>query len=193
MADEDDGARPELERLGALLRERHGGGSGAVLAEALLAADAFPDGMPGRRLLARAKAAIGAEPMSLATLVVRAIGEVIEVLTGEAGKLVQALPVRGSGPGGVLVRQRLGEREIATHIDVRADDRFVVMLDLGGDASERQTRVSLFKDEREVASEVLRQGRVLLPELSSGRWYVEVRETDGWVGGLDLVLTTRAA
>lgn len=193
MADEDERSSAELERLASLVRERHSGGDGAVLADALIAVEPFPTGAPGRKLLARAKAAIGAEPMAISTLIVRAIGEVIELLTEGGRQVVATVPVRGQSAGGVLVRQRLGDREFATHVDAREGDRFVVMLDFGVDATARGTRVSLFKDEREVTSEALRQGRVLLPELSAGRWYLEVRDPDGWVGGLDLVLATRAA
>lgn len=195
---DDDGAGPELERLGRLLRERAGSGAAAMLAEALMAAETFPEGARGRRLVARAKAAIGAESTSLVTLVVRAIGEVIEILTGDHGgglepRVGAPVALRGDARGGVLVRQRIGDREIAAHVDAREGDRFVVMLDFGLDAAARGTRVALFKDEREVSSEALRQGRVLLPELGAGRWRVQVVDAEGWVGALDLVFVGRAA
>jgi len=185
----------ELERLVRLIREWAGPTAAASLAEALAADEPFPEGMRGRRLLARAKAAIGAEPPSLATLVVRAIGEVIEVLAGDTGvgQVIAPVAVRGDLNRGVLFMQQLGERSIAAHIDAREGDRFVMMLDFGVDAAARGTRVTLFKDEREVASDALRQGRVLLPELTAGRWHVEVRDSDGWVGALDLQLMSRAA
>jgi hypothetical protein len=67
------------------------------------------------------------------------------------------------------------------------------MLDLGLDAATRETRVALFRGSREVLSEGLRRGRVLLPELAPGRWRIEVRDRGGWVGALDLVLSNRAA
>ena len=103
----------------------------------------------------------------------------IQALAGDDRQLVATAPVRGQSTGSVLVRQQLGDREFATHVDAREADRFLVMLDFGVDATARGTRVSLFKDEREVSSEYLRQGRVLLPELSAGRWYLEVRDPDG--------------
>ncbi len=187
------------ERLARLLKEAGGRDATALLAEALEAEASWPGGGQGARLMARAKAAIGCGPPSLARLVVRAIGEVIEVLAGDArpGEVLPPLPVRGEARGGVLIRQRLGHRDLVTHIDVRERERFAVILDLGGDAAARRTRVALFRagpgDEREVMSEVLRQGRVLLPELAAGHWRIEVRDREGWVGALDLSLDNRAA
>src|SRR5690349_15147761 len=110
------------ERLGHLVRESAGDGAAATLARALAAEAALPEGARGARLVARAKAAIGAQAPTFATLLIRAIGEVIEVLAGDArlGE-VAPVPVRGDAKGGVLVRSRLGEREIATHVDARGD------------------------------------------------------------------------
>lgn len=166
-----------------------------LVTDALVADEPFPRGARGSRLMARAKAAIGVRAPALATLVVRALGDVVEVLAGDRrlGEVVTPVPVRGEGRGGVLVRHRLGRCDLATHVDVRRGDRFVVMLDLGAEAARRQTRIALFKGPREVLSEGLRQGRVLLPELAPGVWHVEVRDREGWVGGLDLVLSNRAA
>jgi len=94
------------------------------------------------------------------------------------------------------VRHRLGDREVATHVDARGPARFAVLLDFGSDAATRGTRVSLrsmARGGREILSETLRQGRFLLPELGVGDWRVEIRDAAGWVGELDLVLGERAA
>lgn len=177
-----------------LAREAGGDGMAAAFARGLATSPLMPGGARSSRLLARAKAAIGAAPPSVASLVVRAIGGIIEVLAGEhrLGEVVAPLPVRGETRGGVLVRQPLGNREIVAHVDVR-DGRFMVMLDLGRDAPARGTRVTLRRGDREVASEILRQGRVLLPEMGEGAWRIEVRDSGGWLGELDLLLTRHAA
>lgn len=183
----------ESEQLARRLRDVAGDGVEAALARALAATPEMPGGAHGARLVARAKAAIGAAPPSVVTLIIRAIGESIEVLAGEVrwGE-VAPTPVRGETRGGVLVRHPLGRLELSAHVDVRGD-KFLVMLDLGREAPGRGTRITLRRGDREVASEMLRQGRVLLPEMGEGQWRVEVRDSGGWLGELDLVLTRRAA
>ncbi|MBL8783376.1 MAG: hypothetical protein JNJ59_00635 [Deltaproteobacteria bacterium] len=192
MSNREDELEVRLSRLGGST------GVEAALVAALEADAPFPEGARGARLLARAKAAIGAAPPSLATLIVRVIDGVLELVGGDGrlGEVVSPVAVRGGASGGVLVRHRLGDREVATHVDARSEGRFAVLLDFGSDAAARNTRVSLFsvdKGGREVASEVLRQGRVLLPELGVGAWRVEIEDSGGWVGELDLVLGERAA
>lgn len=192
MANRDDEFEARLREVG---RPK---GAIADVIEALEADVPFPGGARGARLLARAKAAIGASTPSLATLVVRIVDGLLELVGGEGrlGEVVSPVAVRGAASGGLLVRHRLGDREVATHVDLRGEDRFAVMLDLGSDAAARGTRVSLLsldRGGREVASETLRQGRVLLPVLGRGAWRVELQDSGGWVGELDLVLGERAA
>jgi hypothetical protein len=62
-------------------------------------------------------------------------------------------------------------------------------MDLGADAAQALTRVTVLRGEREVASEAARQGRVMLPELAAGRWRVRISDREGWVGDLDLTLS----
>jgi hypothetical protein len=67
----------------------------------------------------------------------------------------------------------------------------VVTVDLWGDA--QGTRVTLFHGARELASEVARSGRVLLPELASGRYRVVLDDGAETVGELDLAFEGAAA
>lgn len=154
----------------------------------------FPGGIAGERLLARAKAALGLAPPSLASLVATARGAAIS-LSGGAGRLGEVLAprlLRGDGEGGVLLGHSLGGRELKTAIAPTGDGRFRVVLDLGSDAAERRARVTVLKDDREHASESARRGRVLLPTLSPGRWRLRITEGRGWVGDLDLDLVVEA-
>lgn len=154
----------------------------------------WPAGVPGERLLARAKAALGCAPPCLASWVATARGAVI-TLSGGAGRLGEVVaprPVRGDGDGGVLLGHSLGGRDLKTAIAPTGDGRFQVVLDLGSDAAERRMRVTVMRDEREHASEAARRGRVLLPTLSPGRWRLRITEGRGWLGDLDLELVTEA-
>lgn len=169
-----------LERLRQALADDTGGG--------------FPGGIPGERLLARAKAALGCAPPSLATLTATARGAMI-TLSGGAGRLGEVLAprlLRGEGDGGVLLGHSLGGRELKTAIAPTGDGRFRVVLDLGHDAAERRARVTVLKGDREHASEAARRGRVLLPTLSAGHWRLRVTDGGGWIGDLDLELVSES-
>ena len=108
-----------------------------------------------------------------------------------AGQVLTPAQVRGDAPGGLLVAHKIGSRAVSTHVDIDGD-RFVVMMDLGREAAERGTRVSLLRDGRELASEVPMKGRWLLPRLAPGAYSVRVPEADGSVAELDLVLERSA-
>ncbi len=170
------GTTDEVERL---LREMRESGEST-----------FPAGHGAARLLARAKAALGCEAPSLASLAVTvADGRLgVERADGRVGEVMKPL-LRGGDDGGVLVSHRLGRRDVSTSIHRAADGRFSVLMDLGVDAAHALTRVTVLRGEREVASEAARQGRVMLPELSSGRWRVRISDREGWVGDLDLTLS----
>lgn len=175
------GEDERLERLREALAEDAGG--------------VFPGGVPGERLLARAKAALGCAPPSLASLVATARGAVI-TLSGGAGRLGEVLAprlLRGEGDGGVLVMHSLGGRDLKTAIAPTGDGRFRIVLDLGLDAAERRARVTVLKGDREHASEAARRGRVLLPTLAAGRWRLRLSDSRGWVGDLDLELVAEAS
>lgn len=182
----------DLERLQRLLREARGRTATATLAAALADDEGgLPAGARGARLMARARAAAGLDGHR-ASIVVRAIDQVIEVLSGGL-----SLParVRGEARAGVLVRERLGDHEVAAHIDL-IEECFLVTLDLGVDAAARGVRVALFtmaRDGREVASDAVTQGRLRLPEMASGQWQVRLQDAAGWSATLDLDLAHRAA
>lgn len=151
---------------------------------------AFPRGHGAERLVARAKAALGCEAPSLASLAVTVLGGRLRVAPadGRAGEVVEPRVLRGGDDGGVLVSHRLGRREVATSIHRSGAERFSVLMDLGSDAAQALTRVTVLRGDREVASEAARQGRVMLPELTAGRWRVRISDRVGWVGDLDLTL-----
>ena len=151
----------------------------------------FPTGHGAARLLARAKAALGCEAPSLASLAVIVAGGRLrlERSDGRVGEVMRPQTLRGGDDGGVLVSHRLGRREVSTSIHRAGDGRFSVLMDLGVDAAHALTRVTVLRGEREVASEAARQGRVMLPELAAGRWRVRISDRDGWVGDLDLTLS----
>lgn len=162
--------------------------SEAAALDAVRAEAAWPAEL-GARLLARAKVAIGSarRPTAWTTvrLQIRAIGDQLEALVG--GRVVDPVAIRGDAPGGVLLTHAFGAGQASTHIDV-SGDRFVVILDLGADVADRGLRVSLSRDGRELASEVLRKGRWLMPELRAGSYEVRAADRHGQVGELDLVL-----
>jgi hypothetical protein len=163
-----------------------------VTASALDANEPFPEGIRGERMRARARAAIGLSSggRQLVELVLRAIGTRLEALVGPPGMSALATPVavRGEADGGMLVRARLGERDIATYVDARPDGRFMILLDLGEDAAERRMRVTVSRGDREISSEMARLGRMRLPEMAVGMYRVRVEDLAGWVGDLDLRL-----
>jgi len=150
----------------------------------------FPNGIAAARLIARAKAAIGVETPRLATLAVTLLGERLVVANpeGRPGEVIRPQALRGDGEGGVLVSHQLGRRAVATSVHRGGSGRFAVVMDLGADAARLMTRVAVLSGDREVSSEMARQGRLLLPELKAGRWRVRISDRLGWVGDLDLSL-----
>ena len=168
-----------------------------VAASALDADATFPDGVRGERLMARARTSMGLSGggRQLVELVLRAIGTRLEALVGTPGMsaLVTPVAIRGDADGGMLVRAKLGERDIATYADARPDGRFMILLDLGEDAAERRMRVTVSRGDREISSEMARLGRMRLPEMTVGTYRVRVEDMAGWVGDLDLRLERPAA
>lgn len=150
----------------------------------------WPAGVPGLRLMARAKAAIGCARPSLVSLVAIEKGGTMELAAahGRLGEVVAPRVVRGDADGGVLVCHPLGEREVKTAIVPTRDGRFRVVVDLGLDAAQRRVCVTVLRDEREVSSENARTGRVLLPTMAPGHWRLRLTEAETWVGDLDLEL-----
>jgi hypothetical protein len=175
--------------LGALTEGRSEAGE-----EAPGTTPAWPGGIEGQRLLARAKAALGCVRPSLVSLIAeeRAGRVTLSPGHGRLGEVVAPTVARGEGESGVLVSHPLGEREVKTAIVPSGDGRFRVVLDLGHDAARRKTRVTMLHGGREVASENPRQGRVLLPMMAAGRWRLRITEAESWVGDLDLELISEA-
>ena len=155
----------------------------------------WPAGIAGQRLLARAKAAIGCAPPSLVSLVAtdRRGAMALMAAHGRLGEVMAPRVLRGEADGGVLVSHPLGERELKTAIVPAGDGRFRVVVDLGHDAAARRVRVTVLRGDREVSSENARQGRVMLPTLSAGKWRLRITESAGWLGDLDLELVSEAA
>lgn len=132
-----------------------------------------------------AMAAAAARGAGVLSLTIRAIGARLEALL-HLGRVLEPVVVRGDGPGGLLVAHRIGEAEIATHVDVD-DGRFVVMLDVSGQVAD-DARWSISRGGRELASEVRASGRWLLPRLEEGVYRIEGRGKTGTIAELDLVL-----
>lgn len=85
-----------------------------------------PDGRRAERLMARARLAAEVESRPRASLVVRVIGRLIEVL---GGAVSTAALVRGEvAQDGVLVREVLGGYPIGAHVEVPVARRFMVTL-----------------------------------------------------------------
>ena len=93
----------DLDRLAHLVRESRARSAVATLAAALTAeVRSFPTGQRAERLMARARVAAEVESRPWASLVVRVIGQLIEVL---GGAVSTAALVRGGTQDGVLVRE----------------------------------------------------------------------------------------
>lgn len=183
----------DLDRLAHLVRESRARSAVATLAAALTAeVRSFPTGQRAERLMARARLAAEVESRPRVSLVVRVIGQLIEVL---GGAVSTAALVRGGTQDGVLVREVLGGYPIGAHIEV-VERRFMVTLDLGAEAAARGVRVTLLamaREGREMASEAATQGRVRLPEMVPGQWQVQLQDAAGWCATLDLDLVHHAA
>lgn len=171
--------QPEGSKIASLLAAMRAGGE-----------PRFPDGHGAERLIARARAAIGCERPRLASLeVVAAANGLVPSSSGQrAGEVMSPLVLRGGADGGCLVRHELGGREVATAVHRSAHGRFAVVLDLGVDADRRGVRVTLERHGRELSSELARQGRVALPEVSEGRFRIRLEDRGGWIGDIDLAL-----
>lgn len=165
---------------------------GRLLASGLGAETAFPTGPRGERLRARARAIFEPERPGVLKLVLRHLRGALEVIEA-VGDLLEAAPARGDRNEGVLVRHRFGDREVTAHVSATESPRFVVTLDLWGDPAPSVTRVSLFRGDRELASELPRTGRVMLPELPPGQYRVVLSDAGEYVGELDLTFTSAAA
>ncbi|PKN58392.1 MAG: hypothetical protein CVU56_05880 [Deltaproteobacteria bacterium HGW-Deltaproteobacteria-14] len=194
--DSDAGRHAALERdlVRALDADRQTPrtGVGRLLASGYGAEASFPTGPRGERLLARARAIFLPERPGVLKLVLRHLRGALEVIEA-VGDLLEPAPARGDGNDGVLVRHRFGDREVTAHVSASEAPRFVVTLDIWGARAPSATRVSLFRGDRELASELPRTGRVMLPELPPGQYRVVLSDAGEYVGELDLTFTSAAA
>lgn len=172
----------------------------AAIAAALATAPTDVPPLSAARELAlrrRARAIYRPEQRGVLRLTLRAIGRAIEVLD-LVGESLTPVPVRSAAPGedGVLVRHRFGRHEVTAHVSCPSDARFVIMLDVWGDpsrAAQGAVRLSLFRGERELASEIPRRGRALFPAIGAGHYRVVLSDEGGYVGELDLTLAREEA
>lgn len=151
----------------------------------------FPRGVRGARLLTRARQ-LGAPAVPIAALVVRRLARALEVAHW-TGTRPEPVAIRGALDGGVLVRERLGSHEVVAHVAETTNARFIVTLDVVGATSRDRIRATLSRGGRELASELLRGERWLLPPLGVGHYRVALDGGDGRVGNLDLSFEDAAA
>jgi|GEM_PF-2457563 len=173
-------------------RERPRTPVGRLLARGFAGEHPFPEGARGERLVARAREIFQPKRPGVLKLVLRQLRGALEVVEA-VGDLLEPVPARGERGEGVLVRHRFGDREVTAHVSSSESPRFVVTLDLWGEPTPSRTRVSLFRDGRELASELPRTGRVMLPELPAGSYRVVLTEAGEYVGELDLTFASAAA
>ncbi|MFT7579677.1 MAG: hypothetical protein ACI9MR_001343 [Myxococcota bacterium] len=164
----------------------------ANVVQSAIAEHDFPTGSRGRALLARASAIFTPRARDLVHLVIAAFGRQLRLLRVDAEVLapVQVRNTDGTDDG-VMVRQHVGQFEVATHV-ATAGDTFSVSLDLLN-AESRETRVTLLRGGRELASELPRRGRVFFDALGAGNYQVVLEDAEGHVGELDLSLQRAAA
>ena len=124
-------------------------------------------------------------------MVVRAIGKTIEVLD-LVGEVLEPVPVRSAAKEGLLVRHRFGDHDVTAHVSCTRPARFGILLDIWADPVPDTVRFSLFRGERELASEIPRKGRVLFPSVDPGFYRVVVSDHEGYVGELELTLQDAA-
>lgn len=177
--------------LEMLLKARGAADPGLDEAVAALRAEApWPEAF-GRRLETDAREALraaGARGLQAVLLRVRALGRRLEAVVG-GGVPVLAADVRGDAPSAVLLQHPFGDQTATTHVAL-VGARFEVMIDFGLASVDVGTRASLRRGGRELASEVLRQGRWLLPALREGAYEVVATDRSGKRAQLDLVLET---
>ncbi|MCB9736284.1 MAG: hypothetical protein H6745_27165 [Deltaproteobacteria bacterium] len=191
MTRDDDHAPKPLDALEAQLAAPRDPGLAQALASAYDSEEAFPNGARGARLLSRARQ-LGSPSLPLAALVVRRLARALEVAHW-TGIRPEPVAIRGALDGGVLVRERLGAHEVVAHVAEAANARFIVTLDVLGASSSGRLRATLVREGRELASELLRGDRWLLPPLAVGHYRVAFVGNDGPVGNLDLSFEDAAA
>ncbi len=155
---------------------------------------AFPTGARRKRLLERATAIFQPQRSNVLKLVIRAVRRQLELIEF-VGDRIMPVPVRGPADDGVVVKHRFANHDVSAHVsltDHNSEQRFAVTLDLWGERTE-EFRVSLFRDGREIASEVPRKGRVWFSRVAAGNYRVVMEAPGHEIGQLDLALEAAAA
>ncbi len=131
-------------------------------------------------------------PVDLLRLAVRALVDRLDVVE-LVGAMLQPRPVRGAGVDGrgVSVHRRMGGRDVNAHVSYSQLGGFAIMLDMGADPRpSRPLRVTVWRDDRELASHVAHDGRAMFPSLRPGayRMHIERHDRDQVLGRIDLDL-----
>ena len=186
----------EATLLNAPLRERDAVASHVAdcsRCHQVLAALAAPAGpIPGEPLLAAASRIFSEHPVDLLRLAVRALVDRLEVVE-LVGAVLEPRLVRGSAADGrgLSVHRRIGGRDVNAHVSYSQHGGFAIMLDMGADPRpSRPLRVTVWRDDRELASHVAHDGRAMFPSLRPGayRMHIERQDRDDVIGRIDLEL-----
>jgi hypothetical protein len=160
----------------------------AILASARAPGLHSPTPEQAARLESRARGIFRERTPELLRLVVRAIGRALEVVD-LSGRQLEPVPVRTQQDEGVLVRHRFGSHDLTAHVTSPEPATFAILVDVWGEPeAKRSVRLSLFRGERELASEVPRKGRVLFPAVRAGCYRVVLSDPAGYAGEIDLTL-----
>ena len=150
------------------------------------AASAAADTAPPAHLVEAARALFHPVRPHVLRVGLEAIGTSLRVAELVGGCLEPA-PVRSAMEDGVLVERRMGAHTVAAHLSCHEPSRFDILVDVWPDHDDPgPVRLSLYRDGRELASEVARHGRVLLPSVAAGRYRVVLTDRSGYAGELDL-------
>lgn len=187
---------PPLDQLAAARSPEMGAIAAHVLGcadcQAVVAAATSPlrDSVPQATIAALERRAISlfarVRPNVL-RVIVEALGRQLRVLE-LIGEALEPVPVRSARSEDILVRQRFGDHAITAHISCADTRRFGILLDVWGDSLRDTVRFSLFRGERELASDVPRGGRVQLPTVPAGAYRVAVSDERGYLGDFELDL-----
>lgn len=166
--------------------------AGRWIATAFAPLEAWPAGARGERLAARATAAVAHARPGVVRLLIRKLGGLLEAVTSDF-ELVAPTATRGDTEPGLMVRRRLGARDLTVHVDSTRAGRFDLTLDLWGGDRSAEARFSLMRGGRELVSEVSRSGRAHLPNLTGGSYRLAITDGGALLGELDLTFEETAA
>ena len=146
-------------------------------------------------LRARALRVYRDSPLDLLRLAVRAVAGRLEVLE-LVGAVLEPRPVRGATPDGLMVHRQIDDSlAVQAHVGYSPRGGFAILLDMLADPTpEPPLRVTMWRDGRELASDIARGGRAAFSSLRPGRYRMHIGGQGAeLVGRIDLDLEAEAA